>query len=715
MSEALFSPHWYRVANVKPVLKNHVQIHRHEYRGLIWYIFADKVTGKNHRFSAKAYQIVGLMDGKRNIDQIWNQVADYLGDYAPTQNEVIQLLGQLYAADLLQSSQIPDIEELYQRHQQQGAQKLKQKFHNPLVQKFSLWDPDKFLQLHLPLIRKIYCWPVAFIVFAVILTGALSAAMHWQTIITHVSENSMSPYNLVMMIVLYPVIKILHELGHAFTTKIEGGEVHEMGVMFLLFMPIPYVNVSSASTFRNKYKRMMVSAAGIIVELFLASLALQLWLTVESGVISSIALNIMLIGGVSSLFFNGNPLLKYDGYYLLADAINIPNLYQRSQRFLFYLVQKYIFGLAGLSSPANAQGESGWFILYSVSSFLYRIALLWVIILFITQKYFVVGVIAAFWLILVQIILPLIKGLQFVFFSPFMQQKRLRGISSSLGFILLLSVFLVAVPLPSYTLSEGIIWLPEQAQIRAETEGFAEQLLARSSHSVSENTPVVKISAPSLNSEVKILQARLKELKTQFRSEWKTNQVVASSLKEAIKVAEAELFRAREKQQSMLVKTKKSGTLIIPEEQDVTGRYFRQGEIIAYVLDHSLPIVRVAVNQDSMGLIQKHTKAVAIRLVNQIDQIIPATVSRMTPGASNQLPSAALANTEGGKIIVEADANGALRSKEKLFNIDLEFAAPIKQPPIGARVYVRFDHGSVPLMRQWYRRIRQVFLGYFNV
>jgi len=262
MSEALFSPHWYRVANVKPVLKNHVQIHRHEYRGLIWYIyflrskippcihnnqftfsmlqnsksvffsvnsiFADKVTGKNHRFSAKAYQIVGLMDGKRNIDQIWNQVADYLGDYAPTQNEVIQLLGQLYAADLLQSSQIPDIEELYQRHQQQGAQKLKQKFHNPLVQKFSLWDPDNFLQQYLPLIRKIYCWPVAFIVFAMILTGVVSAAMHWQTIIGHVSENSMSPYNLVMMIVLYPVIKILHELGHAFTTKIEGGEVHEM-------------------------------------------------------------------------------------------------------------------------------------------------------------------------------------------------------------------------------------------------------------------------------------------------------------------------------------------------------------------------------------------------------------------------------------------------------------------------------------------------------
>ena len=715
MSEMLFSSDWYRVASIKPVLKSHVEIHRHEYRGLIWYVFADKISGRNHRFNAKAYQIVGLMDGKRSLDQIWNQVSDYLGDYTPTQDEVIRLLGQLHAADLLYSYQQSNADELFQRQEQQQTQKLKQKLNSPLVQKFPLWDPDQFLQRYLFVVKNFYNWPMALLLLLTILSGFFAAVMNWQTLTSQLSENAWSPYNLVMMAVLYPLIKVLHELGHAFSTKIEGGEVHEMGIMFLLFMPIPYVNVSSASTFRSKYKRMLVSGSGIIVELFLAALALHLWLSVEPGITKDISFNILLIGGISSLFFNGNPLLKYDGYYLLADAINIPNLYQRSQRYLLYLVQKYIFDIDNLYSPANTTGEAGWLLVYSISSFLYRIILLWVIILFVTEKYFVIGFVMAIWLVWMQLILPLIKAFRFVFFSPFIQHKRVRAVSSSLGIGALLTIFLVAVPLPSFTLSEGIVWLPEQAQIRAETDGFADQLLARSSQQVSENTAVMKISAPMLDSEVEILQGKITELKTRFRSEWTRNKVVAASLKEEIKALKSELLHARKKQESMLVKSKRDGILVVPNEEDLTGRYFRRGELIAYVLDQSLPSVRVVVPQDDMGLIQEHTENVAIRLVNQIDQVFPARVTRMTPEATNRLPSAALGTTGGGKIVVKADNPEQVIAKEKVFQIDLEVSGLIKRPPVGARVYVRFDHGHEPLAFQWYRRVRQAFLGHFNV
>ena len=343
-------------------------------------------------------------------------------------------------------------------------------------------------------------------------------------------------------------------------------------------MPIPYVNVSSASTFRSKYKRILVGVAGIAIELFLSALALFLWLSVEPGIIKDIAFNIILIGGISSLFFNGNPLLKYDGYYILADALSIPNLYQRSLRYLAFLCQKHLFGINNLTSPANAPGEAGWFIIYSISSFIYRIALLWVIILFVTEKFFIIGVVLALWLVSSQLLFPIIKGIRFIFGSPYLQQQRFRAVAVSSLSIIVLAILFGIVPLPSYTRAEGIVWLPDQAQIRAGTDGFAGSLQAKSASNISIDTPIVEITTASLNTKVEVLKSKLTELKTKFRSEWSKNQVLAAIIKGEIKAVKAELNHASQKQQSMLVKSKKSGTLIIPEATDVPGRYIHQGE-----------------------------------------------------------------------------------------------------------------------------------------
>src|SRR6185503_545443 len=128
-------------------------------------------------------------------------------------------------------------------------------------------------------------------------------------------------------------------------------------IMLLVLSPVPYVDASSAWAFQDKRKRMMVGAAGIAVELFLGSLALFVWLAVEPGAVRAVAYNVMLISGVSTLLFNGNPLLRFDGYYVLADAIEIPNLGTRANRYLGYLFQRYVLGVPDAESPAQSAGE----------------------------------------------------------------------------------------------------------------------------------------------------------------------------------------------------------------------------------------------------------------------------------------------------------------------------------------------------------------------
>ena len=158
------------------------------------------------------------------------------------------------------------------------------------------------------------------------------------------------------MWIAYPLVKGLHELGHGLTIQRWGGEVHELGLMLLVFIPVPYVEASAATTFPSKSRRMLVGAAGVMVELLLASLALLVWLSVEPGWVRDLAFDITVIGGVSALLFNGNPLLRFDGYYVFSDLLEIPNLASRSQRYYAYLGKRYLLGIAGL----GVAGSGPW-------------------------------------------------------------------------------------------------------------------------------------------------------------------------------------------------------------------------------------------------------------------------------------------------------------------------------------------------------------------
>jgi putative peptide zinc metalloprotease protein len=539
--------------------------------------------------------------------------------------------------------------------------------------------------------------------------------MNWQEMTYHFIVSSLSPYNLIQLFILYPFIKILHELGHAFSAKLEGGEVHEMGIMFVLFFPIPYVNVSTATNFRNKYKRILVSAAGIIVELFLAALAMFIWMAAEPGLVRDIAFNIMLIGGVSSLFFNGNPLLKYDGYYILADAIDIPNLFQRSAKYWEYLCQKYLLGLKDISSPAYLPGETVWFVAYSIASFSYRMAILWFIIVYVTQKFLLLGILLALWLVAVQFLVPLLNALHFIATSSSLQTGRMRGISSIGAVIGIIVILVFMTPFPSYTLAEGVVWLPENVQLKAESDGFSGPLLINPNNQIQKGMTAVQLEDPFLNTQVEIRQAKLRELEANYRAEKFQDLVKAQMLKDKIPVAESELELAEKKMDSMQIKTKTQGRLLIPDADDLAGKFVKKGDLIGYVFDNSPPIVRTAVPQKDIGKLRAGTTGVQIRLANNISRILPAKIIRETPEATERLPSAALASTAGGKMILDPNRKDELIALEKFFLVDVQFQSSEPELFIGARAYVRFDHGREPLARQLYRNLRQVFLRSFNV
>ncbi len=715
MTENLFSPHWYRVAKLKPKLPGHIEIHRHDYRGLIWYIMEDTTTGRNHRFNPAAYQFIGLLDGKRSVQEISEMLTKQLGDFAPGQAEIIQLMGQLHSADLIQTDVLINTEELFDRQVRLKKSKINQQLFNPISQKIPLWDPESFLQKHLAKISWLFSPWMGWVWLLVVTFSTFQANLNWEKITSQIDINALSPYNCLTLFLLYPLVKILHELGHAFATKMKGGEVHEMGINFMMFMPVPYVNVSSSGNFRNKYDRMLVSAAGILVETFLASLGLLLFISTEAGVAQDIGFNILLIGGVSSLFFNGNPLLKYDGYYILADALGIPNLYQRSVQYWNYFFQRYLFGLTQVTSPASAPGETICFIVYSIASLLYRLSILWFLSIYITEKYFSLGVMLALWLVTIQIIFPICKAIRFVMTSPSLDRKRGQaGFTTAL--LGVVSVGLLGfMPISSYTQTEGVVWLPDEALIKAEQDGFIGALQVRSNQFVNKGDVVLFMNDDTLESKTRIVRAKLAELQSKFRAERENNIVKADNLKEELRIAQSELNHLTTKLRSMTIRTSKSGHILLPEADDLPERYLHHGELIGYILDDNPPTIRMVVNQENIGQLRERIVDIKVRLINKPNEEFEATIIRQAPEATNKLPSSALATTGGGKIQVEPDNKKELTTLQKVFWADLKFTPKEKNIPLGTRAFIRINHGGEPLSKQWYRRIRQAFLRQFNV
>jgi putative peptide zinc metalloprotease protein len=715
MAKPIFSASWYRVAQLKPRLRSHAQIHRHQYRGEIWYVLQDLTMERFLRFSPGAYSVIGLMDGKRTVEEIWRESSARLGDDAPTQDEMIQVLSQLYRSDVLQCDVTPDAAELLKRHEEQRRRQWQSRVFSIFSWRFPLFDPERFLRLLLPIVRPFFGVMGAVLWLAVVIPGVVLAATYWSDLTMNILDRMLEPQNLIFLWLLFPIIKAVHEFGHAFATKAFGGEVHDMGVMILVLTPVPYVDASSASAFREKWRRVGVGAAGMAVELFIAALALFIWLAVEPGTVRTLAYNAILIAGVSTILFNGNPLLRFDGYYILADLIEIPNLRTRANAYLGYLCERYLFGSGDAEPPTATVGERWWFVSYGALSFFYRIFVVVAILLYLADRLFYLGAMLAILAAAVWAAVPVIKGLKFLFTQPRIRSVRSRAITVTAVILAVVLGLIALVPVPYRTRAEGVIWIPEEAFVRAGAGGFIERIVATPGARVRRGGVLITLADPVLSIRERTLAAHVRELEARYVQHLFTDRVKAETTRDELRHIEQRLARTREQVADLVIRSRIDGTFVAPAAEDLPGRFVRQGELLGYVLELGTITVRTIVSQATIELVRYRTRAVEVRLSERVAETIPARIRRMVPGASEQLPARALGSVGGGEVVTDPTDREGLKAIEKVFQVDLELPSHTRLVNLGGHGYVRFDHGWTPLGVQWYRTVRQLFLSRFNV
>lgn len=715
MARSLFSPSWHSVAELKPKLIPQARIQRHVYRRQVWYVIQDQSGGKYHRLSPAAYALVQGMDGAQTVQALWERANTSSADDACTQNEVVDLLVQLHAADLLQPDTSPDSAALFERYRKKRWATIKQYLLNPMSLKLPLFDPDAALNRMAPYLAWCFSGWGGLLWLAVVLPALLLAAQHWGELTLNLSDQVLSSSNLLVMAVVFPLVKLLHELGHAVATKVWGGVVHEMGLMFLVFAPVPYVEASSSSAFPSKYRRAMVAAAGMVVELFLAALALYVWLLAEPGIVRAIAYNVMVVAGVSTLIVNGNPLLRYDGYYILTDLIELPNLAQRGQKYLAYLWDRHVFGVHDLTPPQETASEKRWLFWYTPLAWCYRVFVTLSIILFIAGEFFIFGVLLALWGLVTLIGTPLWKAYKHVVSSPGLQRRRSQAVRLSLGLVMAILMLAFVVPMPLYTRAEGVVWLPDRAIVRAGGNGFFLRWLAAPGQPVRRGAPLFLLEDRVLAAELAVQRAKVAEAEARYRAEQFADPVKAVVTQRQLLQEQVVLAKTEERAAKLIAYAAADGVLVAPQAQDRPGSYVKKGELIGYVLERQALIARVVVPQDDIDLVRSRFRAAELRLADWIAPRHPVQLVRYAGGGVEELPTAALGMQGGGVIPVAPNDPNGVKTITRVFLVDLSLPPTVTPAAFGERVYIRFDHGYEPLAWQGLRRLRQLFLSRFGV
>jgi putative peptide zinc metalloprotease protein len=359
-----------------------------KYEGRTCYVVKDPVSLRYYRFNDQEFFVVQHFDGQHTLEDTQKEFEKKFRPHRLTLEDLEHFAQQLLTAGLVQHETAQAGKQLYDKRRKQHRMQRIATWTNVLYIKLPVFDPDRLLTRMI----KYLWWIFTPWFFAASITLMLSAVTlvvtHFQTFYDKLPDyQEFFRWNTLLYLwVSLGVVKVIHEFGHGLSCKAFGGECHEMGALFLCFSPCLYANVSDSWTLPSKWKRIIVSFAGIYVELVIASIATFVWWnTPGRPLVNHVSLCVMVLCSVSTVIFNANPLMRFDGYYMLADWMEIPNLRDRANRLLKNLACEHGLGMEVQPEPYMEFWRMVMFVIFAIVSYVYRWVVTFSILFFLSN------------------------------------------------------------------------------------------------------------------------------------------------------------------------------------------------------------------------------------------------------------------------------------------------------------------------------------------
>ncbi len=710
-----FSESWHRVAGQKIHLRPGVEVQRQNFRGERWIVLRNVLSNQFFRLRPQAYEFVARLRPDHTVEQVWQECLERFPDEAPGQEAIVQLLAQLYHANLLQYELAPDAEQLFQRQRKRQQQEMGMRWLNIMFMRFPLLDPDRFLVKTMPYVKWLF-GPIGIILWlAVIGLGIKTGIDHFEDLKGQ-SQGVLDPGNILWLYLGMVIIKTIHEFGHAYFCRYFGGEVHTMGVMLMIFTPVPFVDATSSWGFRNRNHRILVGCAGMIVELFVAGIVAMLWARTAPGVVNSVLFNMMFIASVSTLLFNLNPLMRFDGYYIFSDLLEIANLNQRSTAQMIYWIERHAFGVKSVHSQADTRSESTWLGVYGITSLIYRTVVFAGIVWFIADKWLLLGLIMAVVCLISWLVVPVVKLVKYLAESPKLERTRPRAIGVVVGTVAFLLILLGVIPFPSYFRASGVIQAKEWTQIIAESSGEVVELLAKPGQPVVPGQPLLRLENKELAIQLVEAKATKQEVETRLRAATQRDPASVQPLNKRLESANKLIDRIEKEQQNLTVRARHAGVWVAPGVEDLQMRMVKRGSPLGLLINpKQFEFSATVLQEDVDRIFQQKFPQAEVRLPGDAEVLLKISDFRKVPGEQKTLPTAALGWGGGGDVAVSTKDNSGRTASEPFFSVIGQFQSEGDAVMLHGRTgKVRFDLPSEPLIPRWFRRLGQLLQKRFQ-
>ena len=711
-------------------------VKRIEYKGISSYVIKDPVGLKYHRLQQEQYRTLELLDGQRSLDEIKSELQRHFPALHFKLPDVQHLITDLHKKGLVYSNRSGQGIEMLKQELETKRKKRWAAIKNILYLRLPGWDPEKTLNAIYPFFRWMFQPWAVFLAMAFVVASWILIAVNFDAFYSKLPEfhQFFSWPNLAYMYLTLSVAKIIHEFGHGVSCKHFGGECHEMGVMLLVFSPCLYCDVSDSWMLRNKWRRIMIAAAGMYIEIIISAIAIFLWWYTKPGLLNHLCLNVFFVTTVTTVIFNANPLMRFDGYYMMSDFLEIPNLRPKADRMLREKFAWYCLGIESRPDPFMPETGRFWFVVYAVAAALYRWFILFGITLFlytVLKPYGLqsIGITAAVFS-LAGIVGNMIYNVYSIITAPRTEPLNYYKVTATLTALTVLIVGGLMIPIP-WHIEAACLLEPENVKhVYVTIPGHLKERRVKPGQRVERGDVLAVLYNPEVEDRIHELEVEQKVVEQSIFTYRQMNDLEQYHLAlEKQNTVEKKLAELYDQQRQLVLKAPINGVVVAPPRKERPGIEVTRDELTAW---HGTPLDPR--NQDALLEERTHVLSIApsenLQAVLVIDQShrddvkvgdpvelkfdhLPSRTytGRLETISSRHLEFAppALSNKADGELPTVTDKQG----REKLTSIAYQATVRITEDTElmrpGLKGWAQFEIGRRTAGELLWRYIRQTF------
>ncbi|MEM1442712.1 MAG: HlyD family efflux transporter periplasmic adaptor subunit [Verrucomicrobiota bacterium] len=674
------------ISSSRPLLRRGIRLaSRHQGEDL-FFLLEDPLTGKFFEIGEREHALISLLNGKRTVSEIVALSVSGPKATGLTENEAVSMIRMLGEANLLEiNSEDHALRKRTHGHEKRDGDRASQKAKGLFFVRLPLGNPDHFLTAVNRFLGPIPGGIFFALWFLLVAFGVITFAQHSDRFLEEM-QGVLKVGNLALLGGVWILLKVVHEFCHGIVCKRYGGSVPEAGVSLLLFVtPLAYVDASSSIRFPSKWNRILVAAAGMLGEFAVASLAILIWAALEPGVVGAVLHQVVVISTVTTVLFNANPLMRFDGYYMASDLLGISNLYTKGQKAMKYLWKRWLLGIRGVSFPfpGISVREQALLFSYGVASAVWRVVVMVGLFVAACLLFQGVGKILAV-IVAAAMILGMVRGTVKYFRDSAVLEKA-NPFRLFVRFALFAGLLYVAgeqITITPSVKAPAILDPGHEGEIRVECPGFLEEVHVGNGSWVEEGDLILTLANPEVEAE--LVSAELAWARAKLRADsYLEGENIAGyqAEKENVSGLESKKKDLQSYVGTLEMRAPMAGQVYARELKARVGEFLDKGSVAVRIVNPERPELRIAVAQDRLDAIGSIDAGDLIEIFDEnVGQFHEATLKRIRPQAVTEPPHPGLTTLGGGPLVVRDSYDG-----EEPVLVSPHFTA-IAELPAGSRL-----------------------------